>query len=88
MIVYLYDDTGYFISEYICQKDPLESARNGHDIFLMPQNSTNIKPPTINKEYEYVIFEDGAWNIKQLPKSDDYKYTPSQIDNILINLCS
>ena len=38
-------DTAYFVGEGYAQIDPLETKAAGREIFIMPANSTETKPP-------------------------------------------
>lgn len=68
MQAYKYDkDTKEYIGFQRCQLDPLESERQGRDIYLVPANCTLEIPP----EYEAgkaIIFESGGWQ-----KVPDYR---------------
>lgn len=47
MQAYIYDNDKFYVGEMTCQIDPLESQKQGKDIYLTPANSTNIKPTII-----------------------------------------
>lgn len=47
MIAYIYDNDRFYVGEMTCQRDPLESEKQGKDIFLTPSNSTSKKPTII-----------------------------------------
>lgn len=74
MQAYFYDSDRFYTHSAPCQRDPLESEKQGKDVWLIPANSTNIQPEIV----------DGAkprWNgtaWEQYP--DDkvvYGYTPN-----------
>lgn len=74
MQAYFYDSDHFYTHSAPCQRDPLESEKQGKDVWLIPANSTNIQPEIV----------DGAkprWNgtaWEQYP--DDkvvYGYTPN-----------
>lgn len=74
MQAYIYDNDRFYAGSAPCQLDPLESEKQGKDVWLIPANSTNIQPEIV----------DGAkprWNgtaWEQYP--DDkvvYGYTPN-----------
>lgn len=44
MIAYLYDNDRFYAGEMTCQIDPLESQKQGKDIYLTPASSTFDKP--------------------------------------------
>jgi hypothetical protein len=47
MIAYIYDNDRFYVGEMTCQRDPLESQKQGKDVYLTPANSTNVKPKII-----------------------------------------
>ena len=47
MIAYIYDNDRFYVGEMTCQIDPLESQKQGKDIYLTPANSTSIQPTII-----------------------------------------
>jgi len=47
--------------------DPLESELQGKDIYLIPENSTDIAPSSISVN-ETLVFDNGSWK-----KVDDYR---------------
>ena len=72
MIVYSWDDFKYFSSVVQCQKDPLASAADGHDVFLMPAECTEKKPP--EEKAGYAIKWDGKnWFYEIIDKGDEKK---------------
>lgn len=50
MKAYHYNSLRFYDGETNCQKDPMESAAAGHDVFLIPANATD-KKPTIKEGY-------------------------------------
>jgi hypothetical protein len=74
MIAYLYDNDRFYVGEMTCQIDPLESQKQGKNVYLTPANSTSIQPTII----------DGSkprWNGKAWEQYPDdklvYGYTPN-----------
>ena len=47
MQAYIYDNDRFYVGETTCQIDPLESQKQGKNIYLTPANSTSIKPEII-----------------------------------------
>lgn len=47
MIAYIYDEDRFYVGEIECQIDPLESEKQGKNIYLTPAKSTFIKPEII-----------------------------------------
>lgn len=72
MIVYLYDEKGFYLYSYECQIDPLESELSGKDVYLIPPNSTKIEPPSVGENHK--AFWDGAgWqDIDMTPVKEEY----------------
>lgn len=60
--VYLYNNEGIFIGEYIAQESPLEEG-----VFIKPTLSTETEPPAF-AEKEIPVFFDSVWTI-----SDDFR---------------
>lgn len=65
---YKYDkDTKEYIGFQQCQLDPLESERQGREIYLIPANCTPETPPELEPG-KAIIFEKGGWQ-----KVPDYR---------------
>jgi hypothetical protein len=47
MIAYIYDNDRFYVGEMACQIDPLESEKQGKNIYLTPANSTSTQPTII-----------------------------------------
>ncbi|WP_295155136.1 hypothetical protein [Selenomonas sp. AE3005] len=47
MIAYIYDNNRFYAGTITCQIDPLESQKQGKNVYLTPANSTNKKPTII-----------------------------------------
>lgn len=69
MKAYTYDteQKNIFREEVDCQKDPVESKKQGKDVWLLPGNATFEKPPEAEEGYA-ILFENGHW-----VKKHDYK---------------
>lgn len=66
MIAYSYDKvTKQYIGTRECQLDPLESKNAGHNIWLLPANSTFTTPP-INKEGFNIIWNGIDWEYEEI----------------------
>jgi hypothetical protein len=48
MQAYIYDNDRFYTHSAPCQRDPLESEKQGKDIYLTPANSTNIQPDIVD----------------------------------------
>jgi hypothetical protein len=80
MQAYFYDNDRFYTHSAPCQRDPLESEKQGKDIYLTPANSTNIQPEIIDSAKPRWNGE--AW--EQYP--DDkvvYGYTPNDDGTII-----
>lgn len=74
MIAYIYDNDRFYVGEMACQLDPLESQKQGKDIYLTPANSTSEKPTII--EGSKPRWTGTAW--EQYPNDKIvYGYTPN-----------
>jgi len=58
-----------FINEIDCQIDPLESEKEKKDMYLLPANSTFIKPPEF-KNNEICIFKNNKWDVMEDPRKN------------------
>lgn len=66
MIAYGYDDNGLYTGEKQCQKDPIESAKQGKDVWLLPANSTWDEPLEPKEGYN-VKWNGTAWEYEAIP---------------------
>ena len=63
MVFYTYDEnTKELIGTQNAFIDPLESEKQGKDVYLIPQNGTDKEPPKI-EENQAVIFNGDEWEI-------------------------
>ena len=66
MRAYRYDENNLYAGEITCQIDPRESQKAGHDVYLIPANSTTIKPPA-GKEGFLIVWNGAAWEYQAIP---------------------
>lgn len=66
MIFYSYDEkTKEFTGTQNAFIDPLESEKQGKDVYLVPANSTNIKPTLEpSNDNEMLVFNGEGWELK------------------------
>lgn len=88
-IVYRYDENGYYTSEYKCQLDPLVSKKLGHDVYLIPPKTTEIKPPK-EKEGNKIKWnaDKNKWQYEKIPEEkgpEEYKPTEEELLQNQIN---
>ena len=77
-------ETFIFEGEQERQIDPVASRRAGENIYLMPANCTEIKPP-VDKDGFDIIFVDGKWDYKEQEKKEETQpepYEPTTEDKI------
>ena len=79
MKAYRFDKKGYFLYEMDCQLDPLESEKQGKEIYLLPADST-LKEPLPEKDGYFVIFNGENWEYKEKPKPTHNDLIYAQID--------
>lgn len=60
MIAYKFDKKGFFSGVVECQLDPLASAAQGKEVYLLPANSTFLEPLGAKDGFE-VKFNGSAW---------------------------
>lgn len=78
MVVYIYDNNKKYIGTRQAQIDPLETKKQGKEIYIMPANSTTIKPLELKDGYE-IIWNSSNWEYQEIPKPKKPEpYTPSQ----------
>lgn len=66
-------DTLIFDGEQERQIDPVASRKAGKNIYLMPANCTEAKPPAVKDGFD-IVFVDGKWSYKEQEKKEE----PSQ----------
>ena len=81
MKIYNYDQNFIFTIESEAYLDPLETQLQQKDIFLIPAQSTIIKPPIYNNEKEFIKFVNNTWQIIQKPDLNKKVYY--NIDNVI-----
>lgn len=78
-------DTFIYESEQERQIDPVASRKAGKNIYLMPANCTEAKPPAGKDGFD-IVFVDGKWNYKEQEKKDEPNqpkpYEPTTEDKI------
>lgn len=67
MIAYKYDSNKRYSGTVECQKDPLESQAAGHDVWLLPADSTWAEPLP-EKEGFYVVWNGTEWVYDAIPE--------------------
>ena len=82
MIFYTYDkDTKELLFTQQGELDPLESENQGKDVYLVPANSTDIKPTLEpSNDNEMLVFNGKEWQIKpRFELNGVYKNTDNHI---------
>ncbi len=78
-------DTLIFEGEQERQIDPVASRKAGKNIYLMPANCTETKPPAGKAGFD-IVFVDGKWNYKEQEKNEEPSqpepYEPTTEDKI------
>ncbi len=68
MKIYHYDRaTGIYIGESQARLDPLETAKQKANVYLLPAHATFTAPPII-PEGTQAVFASGKWNLEDIPK--------------------
>lgn len=81
--VYLFDpDTKYFVEATNASVDPLETKKRGEPVFMIPMNSTEIKPEI--KSGHWPQFIDGQWQQFKMPETVDelIEFGPTKHDSL------
>lgn len=80
-------DTLVFEGEQERQIDPVASRKAGEEIYLMPANCTETKPPADKAGFN-IIFEAGKWSYKEQEKKEEPSqpepYEPTTEDKIAV----
>ena len=87
MIFYTYDEkTKEYTGTQNAFIDPLETKKQGKDVYLVPANSTNIKPTLKpSTDNDMLVFNGKEWQIKpRFELNGVYK----NIDNRIHDFCS
>lgn len=66
MKAYSFSSVGIFVGEYECQKDPIRSTIEGHDVFLLPADATWDAPPEYDAETQYAVWNGERWSVHNL----------------------
>ncbi|MBO4726303.1 MAG: hypothetical protein J5598_01725 [Clostridia bacterium] len=80
---YMWNDTTFnFEAEVDRQRDPLESERVGHDVWLMPGNSTLTPPPEEKEGFDRHWNKDNEeWEYVEKKKDPEPEpYVPTELD--------
>lgn len=67
MQAYKYDNDFYYIGAVNCQLDPLETQKQGHNVWLIPANSTTEKPPKEREGYK-IKWNGKSWVYEEIPQ--------------------
>ena len=78
-------DTLFYEGEQERQIDPVASRKAGENVYLMPANCTDVKPPADQAGFD-IIFDKGKWSYKEQEKEDEPSqpepYEPTTEDKI------
>ena len=78
MKAYCYDNDYNFACEVDCFLDPLESEKQGTEIYLLPANSTFAKVPEFNTKTQYAEWKKNTWEIKEIPTPEPIEPTQAE----------
>lgn len=67
MLAYSYDENGKYTGFSECSLDPMKTKRLGTPQYLIPANSTFIKPPDFDSETEFTVWNGNTWNVEKIP---------------------
>ena len=81
MKAYAYDETSKkYTGEIDRQRDPLESKLAGHDIWLMPANSTLVEPLEEKEGFD-IVWNGTEWEYQEKKKDPEPEpYVPTELD--------
>ena len=80
MLVYMYNNDKKFIGSRMAQIDPVQTKKQGKEIYLMPANAT-IVPPLASKDGFYIVWNGLSWEYQEKPKPQEPEpYVPTEED--------
>ena len=87
-IAYHYDDKGYYIGEMNRQRDPLTSEMEGRDVYLMPGDCTDVKPPKEKEGFKIKWNKDtNKWAYEEVQKEEEpAPYEPTEAEKLQMQL--
>ena len=65
--VYCYDQNGVYLGIGDSQEDQMNKGA-----YLLPPNSTCVKPPDYDQSIEFLVFDGDEWGLLPLVKSGTY----------------
>lgn len=91
MLAYTYnEEDGRYMCTVEQQIDPLTTEITGITTYLMPGSSTDVEPPTFDKETQNCIWKGDHWEIEDLPQVEpinpediSYALTDKQMANAI-----
>ncbi len=93
MTAYTYNnETMEYIGQTKCQLDPVRSAREGREVWLLPGDSVWIAPPEFDPKTKKAVWSGEAWVLEDLPPEPepgpepDPTYTSDEIMAVILGL--
>ena len=86
-VAYRYDDKGYYIGEITCQLDPLESKLAGKSIYLVPGESTLVKPLKGKEGFKVKWDSDShKWFYEEVIVEKPEEYVPTEAEKLQMEI--
>lgn len=70
MLVYMYNNDKNFIGSRMAQIDPVQTKKQGKEIYLMPANATTV-PPLASKDGFNIVWNGLSWEYQEKPKPQE-----------------
>lgn len=73
------EETQKYEGEVMRHRDPLESQKAGHDVWLMPANATDVEPLEQKDGFD-IVWNGSAWEYQEIPQPEpEPEPTPEEI---------
>lgn len=63
------EETKKYEGEVMRHRDPLESQKAGHDVWLMPANATDVEPLEPKEGFD-IVWNGNAWKYQEIPQPE------------------
>lgn len=80
MLVYMYNNDKNFIGSRMAQIDPVQTKKQGKEIYLMPANATTVSPMA-SKDGFNIVWNGLSWEYQEITKTKGPEpYVPTEED--------
>ncbi|HHW90924.1 MAG TPA: hypothetical protein GX745_08500 [Clostridiales bacterium] len=88
MIVYCYDEAGWFTGEMPAPIDPVKTRRTGEMSYIIPDNTTTTVPPKASGLLPRFNIETASWmlEVPPPPPIDPLEQLQAEYDALILDL--